>query len=495
MRKEGAIMARRASHRSTTIAFPAFLIALLSTPLPLPAQDIGSMRLKTPGTDFNPAVRGVTVDDVPGGRRFRGRPGDLIKVWARLRIPASSAGEPALQRLAVHFRSTSPNGPTLRVVDLHDGNVRLRTLAGGDYSTREVTSEEYANAWVFPNTLRVGQNSIVRLEIQLPIGFDSAIDPGEFVLLDVTADFPRKPIAKPYTPATKVVRPSGTVTEGLGGRGIPKPSADPTPAPAVVPEPLPTPVEDQSGVIYALGGGHELLWYHHIGRTSGTPDWTVGTGKQVGTGWSFRQLFSGGYGVLYAITPEHDLLWYRHDGILDGMPRWAAWDGKKIGSGWSFERVFSGGDGVIYAITSAGDLLWFRHDGFDDGSSRWAAPEGKKIGEGWGAFTHVFAGGGGVIYAVTSGGDLLWHRHDGRFDGSPDWAAPQGKNVGTGWTFRHVFSAGDGVIYAVDGEHNLLWYRHEGHGDGTARWTAPHGKRVGTGWTFGNLFSGAPLGS
>lgn len=476
-------MTRRTSPLPLIIA--ALLIVLVAIWVPLPAQDTGSIRLRTPGTAFQPAIRGVSVDDVPGGRRFRAKPGELIRVWAKLRIPPSAAGEPALQRLAVHFRSTSPNGPTLRVVDLHNGAVRLRTNIGGDYAARDVTSEGYANTWLFPNTLRVGDNSIIRLEVQLPIGYDSAIDPGEFVLLDVTADFPRKPIASPYTPAGRVGK---TIERG----GLtPSPAVPPTPEAA--PAPVPKEVEDLSGVIYAVSGNHELLWYHHAGRTDGTPSWTQAVGMRVGTGWSFRHLFSGGYGVLYAITPEHDLLWYRHDGVTDGTARWAAGEGRKIAGGWNYDRVFSGGGGIIYAITTNGDLLWFRHAGFDDGSPKWAAPEGRKIGEGW-TFKHVFSGGGGVIYAITAGNELLWYRHDGYLGGSPEWAAPQGKNVGVGWDFKHVFSSGNGVIYAVAGNADLLWYRHDGYEDGMSRWAAPQGKRIGTGWAFSALFSGASLG-
>jgi hypothetical protein len=68
--------------------------------------------------------------------------------------------------------------------------------------------------------------------------------------------------------------------------------------------------------------------------------------------------------------------------------------GRKVGSGWNFKQIFSGGDGIIYYITDSGDLMWFRHDGRNDGTMRWT-PEsgGRKVGSGWSsaAFRVVFA--------------------------------------------------------------------------------------------------------
>jgi hypothetical protein len=72
----------------------------------------------------------------------------------------------------------------------------------------------------------------------------------------------------------------------------------------------------------------------------------------------------------YAATAGGDLLWYRHDGRDDGTFRWTDNNGRKVGSGWNFKEVFSGDNGIIYAITADGDLLWYRHDGRDDGSFR-----------------------------------------------------------------------------------------------------------------------------
>jgi hypothetical protein len=47
-------------------------------------------------------------------------------------------------------------------------------------------------------------------------------------------------------------------------------------------------------------------------------------------------------GVIYGVTTNGDLMWYRHDGRADGSFRWAAPQGEKVGTGWTFKDVFSG---------------------------------------------------------------------------------------------------------------------------------------------------------
>ncbi|HYZ87349.1 MAG TPA: tachylectin-related carbohydrate-binding protein, partial [Bryobacteraceae bacterium] len=107
-------------------------------------------------------------------------------------------------------------------------------------------------------------------------------------------------------------------------------------------------------------------------------------------------------GVIYAIQHREldpttgrplgsHLLWYRHDGRGDASFRWAPGSGNMVGSGWNFKQVFSGGDGIIYTIQENGDLLWYRHEGRGNGSAAWAAGSGKKVGNGW-DFLHVYSG-------------------------------------------------------------------------------------------------------
>jgi hypothetical protein len=442
------------------LATAALVVAALAIGAPLSAQT--PVRVSIPGTAFSPDGRGdkVVVTDVAGGRRFRGQAFSELTLRGVLRLPPANSALPKVQHLVIHFR-TSPSGPSLRSVELRNGSnveFRIETHLEGDYIARETaTPTVVANAWAFaPRT--VGSQTVLRLKIQFPGGFDSAVNPGEFFLSAVVAEFPGK--AKTETKASSATSQQAAVS------------------------PLPV---SPKGVIYALATNNDLLWYRHDGRDDGTFRWAAPAGKKVGSGWSFKQIFSGGDGVIYAITESGDLLWYRHDGRGDGTFRWAAPEGKKVGTGWDFKQVFSGGGGVIYAITADGDLLWYRHDGRDDGTFRWAAPEGKKVGTGWN-FKQVFSGGEGVIYAVTAEDVLLWFRHDGRADGSFRWAAPEGKKVGTGWEFKHLFSPGGGVIYGITANNDLLWYRHDGRGDGSFRWAAPEGKKVGNGWSVKDIF-------
>ncbi len=345
------------------IATAAFFLAVVSAG-PLIAQT--PFRVNIPGSAFSPEGRGekVVVEDVAGGRRFRGQAFARLILRAVLQMPPTGSADPKMQRLVIHFR-TSSSGPSLRSVELRNGtNVQfhIETNLKGDYTARETTRpEDVANAWGYERTpIPVSSQSVLRLEVQFPGGFDSPSNAGEFVLTGVGVDFPRKASTLP-------------------------PKADSTTAPA------PKLPGATTGVIYALATNDDLLWYRHSGREDGTFRWAAPEGKKVGTGWDFKQVFSGGDGVIYAITSTGDLLWYRHDGRDDGSFRWAAGAGNKVGTGWDFKQVFSGGGGVIYGITSSGDLLWYRHDGRDDGSFRWAAPAGKKVGTGW-TVKDVFAG-------------------------------------------------------------------------------------------------------
>jgi tachylectin len=288
-------------------------------------------------------------------------------------------------------------------------------------------------------------------------------------------------------------------------------------------------------VIYAIKDNGDLLWYRHEGRDKGADRWAPGSGKRVGNGWNFKQVFSGGGGVIYAIQNTTldastgrrsggHLAWYRHDDWLTGGPAWTA--PKSVANHWDeFKQVFYGGSSwagggpdaklrrvgvIIYAIKDNGDLLWYRHDGCDDGADRWAPGSGKRVGNGWN-FKQVFSGDDGVIYAIQnttldastgrrSGGHLAWYRHGDWLTGGPAWTAP--KSVGNHWDeFRQVFYGGDGVIYALQnttldgttgrrlGGH-LLWYRHEGDYDGTDRWAPGSGQTVDKGWNYNEVFCG-----
>jgi hypothetical protein len=252
--------------------------------------------------------------------------------------------------------------------------------------------------------------------------------------------------------------------------------------------------ESDAGIVYAATDSGDLLWYRDLKR-DGSPSetWAFGGApKKVAHGWwpsRIAHVLSGGDGVVYVITSDGGLLWYKdlaRDGGASGT--WANGGAcRQIGSGWRFPCVFSGGDGIIYAVTNEGDLLWYR-DLSRDGTSNWAFDGmGKKVAHGWypSRIAHAFAGGDGVIYVVTNEGDLFWYKDLAR-DGSPSetWAnggAP--RKIGTGWHFPLVFSGGNGVIYAITRDGDLLWYRDQAR-DGTVNWAFDGaGQKVAHGWT------------
>src|SRR5687768_11601167 len=96
------------------IATAAYFVAALSSITPLVAQPV---RVKIPGTAFNVVGGQADVQDVAGGRRFRGEAFSLVTLTAAIRMPASSAADPKMQRLVIHFR-TSASGVSLRAVEL-----------------------------------------------------------------------------------------------------------------------------------------------------------------------------------------------------------------------------------------------------------------------------------------------------------------------------------------------------------------------------------------
>src|SRR5262245_31759608 len=153
------------------------------------------------------------------------------------------------------------------------------------------------------------------------------------------------------------------------------------------------------GIIYAVKPTGELVWYRDL-KGDGTngaraeTGWDPKSGSQIGVGWDqFEHIFSGGSGIIYAIRPTGELLWYqdlKRDGTngAHGESGWHAKSGNQIGIGWRFPLVFSGGDGVIYAIRTAGELLWYRdlkRDGTNGAhaESGWDQKSANQVGTGW----------------------------------------------------------------------------------------------------------------
>ena len=192
------------------------IIATLSVSAPLFAE----MKIYStaPGRAFSPERSNVDVQDVPSGRSFRGEAHQLVYLRGTVQVPASA--EPKLTKLVVHFRTSE--GPRLRSVELPNSSIRLRTDITGDYATRETLTPDFiANAWMFPG-YNVSQTLTVRLGVQFSGGIDSIVDPGEFVLTSVVAEFPLKPsairsgVVETRQGGTELMRPSPSAPVGRG---------------------------------------------------------------------------------------------------------------------------------------------------------------------------------------------------------------------------------------------------------------------------------------
>jgi hypothetical protein len=182
----------------------ATLVTLALAP-PLFAQV--PLRVTIPGSAFAPTGRSAKFEDVSGGRQFRGAGFSKLLVRATLPVPPASEVDPKVQAVSIHFRS-SRDGPSLRDVKVNGASMNPDLNLKGDYlATERTTPATLANAWVFKSTpMTVRGQVTVLLEIQFPGGFDSAVDPGAFLLHSVVVDFPRS--AASFT--SKTVSPGAT---------------------------------------------------------------------------------------------------------------------------------------------------------------------------------------------------------------------------------------------------------------------------------------------
>lgn len=225
--------------------------------------------------------------------------------------------------------------------------------------------------------------------------------------------------------------------------------------------------------IYAVTTEGNLLWFRHntaynVRRNRRREVDVIGP-RLVGTGWqNFRNVFSAGDGVIYAIDGSGNLLWYKHKQYTDAveMPQgagsgmvgqavrlnWArSWESlmpRTVGVGWSdFAHVFPGGDGIIYVVTRDGALRRYRHVGYLDGRGlespgAWEGP--ININTGWSGYQKFFSRGDGIIYAVGANGELFWFkdrvpRNGGRAALGRPWYGPT--KVDDAWgSFLNVFA-------------------------------------------------------
>ena len=199
------------------IVLAALVVAVLFFHSSLAAQLV---TVKTPGANFSVMGTKGTADNVAGGRRFRARAFDDLKIQGLLRVPQSASGvskTQLMQQLAIHFRASSP-GPSLRSVELRNGSRReflIPTNLTGDYTARETSKPEVsANMWKWTTPITVDSQSVIVLEIHFGGGFEGGGDPGEFVLTSVDAQFQgeRNSNVNPILPGLGSISLGSTVT-------------------------------------------------------------------------------------------------------------------------------------------------------------------------------------------------------------------------------------------------------------------------------------------
>ena len=161
-------------------------------PTPDPDRVTSPARITIPGNAFSQrGGKRLVIIDRPGGRAFRGEAFQAATLMAVIPVPPEREGRSVLHRLVVRFRSAA-DGPSVRGVTVRGGPIR--TDVKGDYTTREVTTAGSANTWVWRDPMSVPPQSEIMLEVQFPGGFDSQVNPGEFLLTGVTVDLSRRPI-------------------------------------------------------------------------------------------------------------------------------------------------------------------------------------------------------------------------------------------------------------------------------------------------------------
>ncbi|MGH9696354.1 MAG: tachylectin-related carbohydrate-binding protein, partial [Bryobacteraceae bacterium] len=245
--------------------------------------------------------------------------------------------------------------------------------------------------------------------------------------------------------------PSLMVIMGPVPPGPSEPALEPPP-PGFIGTFSKTPPNFQPIWLYGIRPDGDLLWYR---KDTNASAWQGP--KTVGKGWTaLKDVIAAGGNRLYGLTQDGKLMWYQHLGFNDGSFTWKPIS--EVGNGWTYSRIFSGGDGIVYAIRLDGKLFWYRNTGFRDGTRDWLGP--KEVGSGWSGLRDVFSEGKGDVYAVKPDGTLVLYQQKDYENGSNQWSAA--RTVGSGWhSFQQIIPAGDGVILAIQPDGKLLWYRRQ----------------------------------
>lgn len=311
----------------TTNPIRAYLLLFFSfiiIGLPLFSQE--SFKVRLPGTSFSieRSDKQASFTDVAGGgRQFQAKAFATVSLKAFIIVPPPTKAESKLIELTVHFHSTS-TGPSLRGIEVLNGTAiefQKQTNIKGDYTAITNNKSEFtANSWLIHGFVNVTPRSVVRLKIMFPGGFDSPVNPGVFTLTGVEVGFPLK--NKDFT------RKKTDIVGVSPGRGLDR-----------IVQPLPLPIQipgATKAVVYGVSENGDLSWYNHLGAGNGSMTWEGP--RKVGSGWNFKEVFSGGGDVIYAIKTDGELLWYQHTGQRDGSVKWQG--PKSVGTGWNFKNVF-----------------------------------------------------------------------------------------------------------------------------------------------------------
>ncbi len=232
---------------------------------------------------------------------------------------------------------------------------------------------------------------------------------------------------------------------------------------------------------YALTTDNKLMWFRHDGFNNGADDWGSPAPKIT----SEPAVRLGRKSKVFA----------KRDSILSAIT-----GGTEVGRGWNFKRIFSGGEGIVYAIRDDGKLMWYRHNEYSTGgnSDTWQAP--REVGSDWGNFRDVFSTGKGHVYVVKSDGTLWLYLQKGYETGEKSWYPAE--QVGVGWIFQQIIpvgqdAAGGDTILAIQSDGKLLWYKRSRAPRANAlartkmRWEGP--VPIGSGWQdFGKVVALLP---
>ena len=141
------------------------------------------------------------------------------------------------------------------------------------------------------------------------------------------------------------------------------------------------------GVLYGITPDGKLMWYNHLGFNTGADEWANnGKGIEISHGWhEFLGVAAAGDGTLYAIEPDGKLLWYKHMGFSTGARSWEHGAGLTIGTGWHLSTdLVSGYHGILYQLHRDGKLTWYKHLGWNTGADQWAKNgQAVHVGNGW----------------------------------------------------------------------------------------------------------------